>query len=108
MEKEATKRGAADVNPYEAVGKFIKAYYYYNLTSMFGDVPQADALGGASNSTPAYTPQERVFLYVLNVLDSANTDLASLIASNDNSLSACSRPVLPWKFGQLAKAGKFL
>jgi len=87
MENEATKRGAAAVNPYEAVGKFVRAYYYYNLTSMFGDVPQADALGGAANATPTYTPQEQVFLYVLNILDSANTDFASLIASNDNSLS---------------------
>ncbi len=88
MENEATKRGAATVNPYEAVGKFVRAYYYYNLTSMFGDVPQADALGGAANSNPTYTPQEQVFLYVLNILDSANSDFASLIASNDNSLSA--------------------
>src|ERR1700685_288191 len=35
MEKEVTSRGGAAVNPYEAVGRFISAYYYYNLTSMF-------------------------------------------------------------------------
>ncbi|HXB46075.1 MAG TPA: SusD/RagB family nutrient-binding outer membrane lipoprotein, partial [Puia sp.] len=74
-------------NPYEAVGKFTKAYYFYHLTSMFGDVPQTDALEAPANSTPTYTPQEKVFLYVLNILDSANSDLASLIANNDNSLS---------------------
>ncbi|HEY8657874.1 MAG TPA: SusD/RagB family nutrient-binding outer membrane lipoprotein [Hanamia sp.] len=88
MEKEATSRGALNVNPYEAVGRFIRAYYFYNTTSLFGDVPLTEALQGSNNSKPAYTPQEQVFQYVLNELDTANTDLASLIASNDNSLSA--------------------
>jgi len=87
MEKEATTKGAAAVNAFEAVGRFIKAYYYYNLTSLFGDVPQAEALQAPENSSPAYTPQEQVFLYVLNQLDSANTDLTTLINANDNELS---------------------
>ncbi len=73
MEKEAVSRGAAAVNPYEAIGRFVRAYYFYNLTSMFGDVPQADALQGANNPSPAYTPQELVFKYVLDELDTANT-----------------------------------
>jgi len=88
MEKEATDRGVAAVNPFEALGKFTRAWYYYNMTSMFGDIPVTNALAGASNPTPAYTPQKQVFQYILNTLDSANTDFASLIASNDNSLSS--------------------
>lgn len=88
MENEAASRGAGAVNPYEAVGRFIRAYYYYNLTSLFGDVPQEQALQAPKNTTPAYTPQEKVFLYVLNQLDSANSDFAALIAANDNSLSS--------------------
>jgi len=87
MEKENSTRGAPAVNPYEAVGRFVRAYYYYNLTSMFGDVPQTEALDVAITQSPAYTPQEQVFRYVLAQLDTANTDFASLIASNDNSLS---------------------
>jgi len=87
MENEAISRGTAPVNPYEAIGRFVRAYYYYNLTSMFGDVPQAEALEGVNNQSPAYTPQELVFKYVLDELDTANTDFASLIAGNDNSLS---------------------
>ncbi|HSZ84471.1 MAG TPA: SusD/RagB family nutrient-binding outer membrane lipoprotein [Puia sp.] len=87
MEKEVTSRGGAAVNPYEALGRFIKAYYYYNMTSMFGDVPQAEAVTTPINQTPAYTPQEQVFAYVLSELDSANSDLAALIAASDNSLS---------------------
>ena len=88
MEKEATSRGASNVNPYEAVGRFIRAYYFYNTTSLFGDIPLTEALQGSNNSKPAYTPQEQVFQYVLNELDTANTDFSTLIASNDNSLSA--------------------
>lgn len=88
MEKEANSRGAAAVNPYEAVGRFIRAYYYYNLTSLFGDVPQAQALEAVANSKPAYTPQEQVFAYILNQLDTANTHLTTLITANDNSLSS--------------------
>ncbi|MEO5595427.1 MAG: SusD/RagB family nutrient-binding outer membrane lipoprotein [Chitinophagaceae bacterium] len=87
MEKEATNRGAAVVNPYEAVGRFVRAYYYYNLTSLFGDVPEAQALQ-TGNNNPAYTSQEQVFLYVLNQLDTANTHFTTLIAANDNSLSS--------------------
>ena len=88
MEKEASSRGAAAVNPYEAVGRFIRAYYFYNLTSLFGDVPQSQALQAPSNPTPVYTPQQQIFLYVLNQLDTANTHLASLVSSNDNSLAS--------------------
>lgn len=87
MEKENSTRGAPAVNPYKAVGRFVRAYYYYNLTSLFGDVPQTEALDVAVTQSPAYTPQEQVFQYVLAQLDTANTDFASLIASNDNSLS---------------------
>ncbi|HTI11773.1 MAG TPA: SusD/RagB family nutrient-binding outer membrane lipoprotein [Puia sp.] len=89
MESEAAKILPA-VNPYEAVGKFVRAYYYYNLTSFFGDIPLSQNLQGLGNLSPAYTPQAQVFQYILNVLDSANTDLAALIAKNDvnNALSA--------------------
>src|ERR1700722_18015407 len=88
MEKEVTSRGGAAVNPYEAIGRFVTAYYYYNLTSLMGDVPQTQAVDAAVTSTPTYTPQEQVFAFVLNQLDSANSDFATLIAANDASLSA--------------------
>src|SRR5450432_4785967 len=87
MENEATAIGTPALNPYEAVGRFIRAYYYYNLTSMFGDVPLTDALQGTTNKNPSYTPQMQVFVYILNELDSANNDFASLISANDVSLS---------------------
>ncbi len=87
MDKEVLLRGGAAVNPYEAVGRFIKAYYFYNLTMLMGDVPLTQALQAPAIPAPSYTPQEQVFAYVLNQLDSANSDLATLIAASDNSLS---------------------
>jgi hypothetical protein len=87
MENEATAIGTPPLNPYEAIGRFVRAYYFYNLTSMFGDVPLTDALQGALNKNPSYTPQAQVFAYVLNQLDTANSDFAALIAANDVSLS---------------------
>jgi hypothetical protein len=88
MDQEVLTRGGAAVNPYEAVGRFVTAYYYYNLSSLMGDVPQAQALGAPVNASPAYTTQEQVFAYVLHQLDTANSHLATLIANNDNSLSS--------------------
>lgn len=89
MESEAAKLLPA-VNPYEAVGKFVRAYYYYNMTSLFGDIPLGQDLQGLGNLQPAYTSQQKVFQYVLNVLDTANTDFAALIAKSDinNALDA--------------------
>jgi hypothetical protein len=87
MDSEVTSRGGSPINSFEAVGRFIDAYYYYNMTSLFGDVPLTDALLGVANSSPAYTPQEQVFQYVLAQLDTANIDLTTLITNNDVSLS---------------------
>jgi hypothetical protein len=86
MMKEVAVRGGAAVNPYEAVGRFIKAYYYYHLTMLYGDIPLTDALDAPANAKPSYTTQEQVFLNVLNQLDTANSELTTLIGNNDNSL----------------------
>jgi hypothetical protein len=93
MEQEAAKRGAPSVNAYEAIGKFVRAWYYYNMTSMMGDIPLTDALKGTGNPTPAYTPQKQVFQYVLNVLDTANTHFASLIAAGDNTITSSTQDI---------------
>jgi hypothetical protein len=88
MENEAKAIGTPALNPYEAIGRFARAYYFYNLTSMFGDVPLTNTLQGVLNQSPAYTPQAQVFAYVLNELDTANSDFAALISANDVSLSS--------------------
>jgi len=88
MEKESSTRTKVTIDPYEAVGRFVRAYYYYNVTSLYGDVPLTDALEAPQNATPTYTAQETVFKYVLDQLDTANNDFAALIAANDVSLSS--------------------
>ena len=90
MEQEQVTRSGKGINPYEAIGRFVKAYYFYNLTSLMGDVPLTQALQSPAVQTPAYTPSEQVFAYVLNQLDTANSDFATLIANQDQSLTAYS------------------
>ena len=86
MEKEAKRIGQPDINAYEAIGKFVKAYYFYNQTSMNGDIPLSAALSDTL-LTPGYDSQKGVFKYVLNVLDTANTHLATLVARKDATIS---------------------
>ena len=101
MENEAKARGIAEINPYEAIGKFTRAWYFYNLTSMMGDIPLTDALLGIDNPTPAYTAQKEVFRYVLNILDTANSHLASLISAGDNTISSSAQDI--YYSGDLSK-----
>ncbi|MFN3839378.1 MAG: SusD/RagB family nutrient-binding outer membrane lipoprotein [Cyclobacteriaceae bacterium] len=87
MEEEAARLGANEVNPYSALGKFFRAYYYFRMTRLFGDLPLDEALLGLGNATPEYAAQKEIFLQILTWLDEANADLASLISANDQSLT---------------------
>ncbi|SFD02091.1 Starch-binding associating with outer membrane [Chitinophaga sp. CF118] len=106
MEKEALSRGAAAINPYESIGKFVRAYYFYNMTSMMGDIPLDEALQGTANLTPAYATQKEVFQYILNTLDSANTHLTSLISEKDATLSNSTQDI--YYGGDLSKWQKLV
>lgn len=71
---------------YEALGKFFRAYHFYNLTLTFGDIPYSEALEGESKqiTTPAYDPQKAVFEGILNELKEANESLdGSEVIEND-------------------------
>ncbi|MBL7858589.1 MAG: SusD/RagB family nutrient-binding outer membrane lipoprotein [Cyclobacteriaceae bacterium] len=87
MEEEAKRSGAADVNPYSSIGKFLKAYFYVRMSQRVGDVPLAEALQGLDNEAPGYDTQKAVYLQVLNWLDEANTELGQLIAANNLTLA---------------------
>jgi len=80
MEKQATATGGAAVNPYEALGKFFRAYFFSKMSLEEGDIPMTDAIKGLDNLTPAYDSQKTVMVQTLAWLESANTDLAKLIA----------------------------
>ena len=86
MEQEAKKAGAADVNPYSALGKFFRAFFFYQMTMKVGDLPLTEALQSLDNPTPKYDTQKDIFKHILTWLEQSNTDLASLITKADLSL----------------------
>lgn len=87
MEEEAVKGGAAPLNPYAALAKFFKAYFFTKMSLAMGDLPMNDALQGSANLTPAYDSQKKIFQQALLWLDSANNDIAQLITAQDNTLA---------------------
>src|SRR4051812_15115523 len=87
METEAVKAGISALNPYSALGKFFSAYFFTQMSMQTGDIPFTQALQGIANLAHAYDPQKVVFQKSLQLLDSANIDLASLITAGDKNLS---------------------
>jgi hypothetical protein len=88
MEEEAAKAGAnPELNPYAALGKFFKAYFFTKMSLSMGDIPMKDALLGAENLTPAYDTQKDVFKQSFLWLDSANNELATLITNANTTLA---------------------
>lgn len=65
---------------YQAIGKFYRAYYFFNLSLKFGSIPYSEALKGESGITqPKYDTQETVMAGILSELKEAN----DIINSND-------------------------
>lgn len=87
MEEEALSAGGSAVNPYSALGKFFRAFFYVRMSQRVGDLPLTQALQGLGNIRPVYDTQEQVYVQVIQWLDEANDDLASLIVSGDGTLS---------------------
>jgi hypothetical protein len=85
MEKEAEKASGPN-NPYSALAKFFKAYFYTSMSLKVGDIPMSDALKGLDIPTPKYDSQKDVFKQSLQLLEDANTQIASLIGSANNSI----------------------
>ncbi|BAV07959.1 Starch-binding associating with outer membrane [Filimonas lacunae] len=100
MEKAAAAQGLPAANAYESIGKFIRAWYLYNLTSLMGDVPTSEALQ-EQNMSPAYDSQKDVFKYILNTLDSANAHLSVMAAAKDATLTGSVQDI--YFGGDLAK-----
>jgi SusD/RagB-like outer membrane lipoprotein len=82
MVGEALKSGLPTVNPYDAMAKFFKAYFFTKMSLEMGDIPMTDALQGSNNLTPTYDPQKKVFQQAFVWLDSANAELGQSIDDN--------------------------
>lgn len=87
MEEAAIKAGNPPMNVYSALGKFFRAYLFTKMSLQMGDIPMTQALQGATNLIPAYDAQKTVFQKALALLDTANTNITSLVVKADNTLS---------------------
>jgi len=87
MELEAQNSGAAATNPYAALGKFFRAFYFHLMSQKFGDIPMSQALQGSASTAPIYDSQKSIYVQILKWLDDSNADFNTLISSNDQTLS---------------------
>jgi len=78
MENIAYKLTGTSNNPYHALGLFLRAFMFTEMSKKMGDIPVTEALQGLGNITPKYDSQKQVYLSSLNMLDSANLILADL------------------------------
>lgn len=87
MDEQASAVGLPAVNVFHAMSYFFKAYLFSKMSLEMGDIPMSAALQGISNIAPAYDPQKQVFEQCFAWLDSANTDLGTLVAAKDNTMT---------------------
>ncbi len=60
-------------NSYTALGKFMRAYKFYNTTIRMGDIPYSEALNGQQGViAPKYDSQKNVFIGILKELEEAD------------------------------------
>lgn len=79
MEQAAQSQGKAEYLP---LAKFFRAWYFLQLTQMFGDIPYSQALRGEENiGTPVYDKQEDIYLDILEQLKQANDLITTNTAS---------------------------
>ncbi len=82
LKEEADRTGETI---YDGLYHFFRAYYFYNLTLKFGDIPYTDALKGESEGlfTPKYDTQETIFAGILGELATANDELAQAASKGE-------------------------
>lgn len=74
VEKMVEEAERTDEDVYLGLAHFFRAWFYYDLTMVFGDIPYEEAMRGETEGvyTPAYDSQETVFSGILNELEQAN------------------------------------
>lgn len=58
-----------------AVAKMLKAYFFWQMTDRWGDIPYSDALKGKEEFTPAYDRQEDIYNSLFALLKEARDQL---------------------------------
>lgn len=87
METQAISGGGGSLNPYAALGKFFRAYFFAKMSLEMGDIPMSQALNGQTTLTPKYDAQKDIFKQAFVWLDSANSELGQLIQQNNLTLT---------------------
>lgn len=67
----------------QAVARILKAYYFWNLTDRWGDIPFTESLQGNKNFTPVYDTQESIYMDLFEELKQATAMMVSGDLSND-------------------------
>ncbi len=81
MEGIANKLTGTGNNPYHAIGLFLRAFFFVNMSEKVGDLPMTEALQGINNIAPKYDTQKDIFKKSLVWLDSANIILSGLLTN---------------------------
>jgi hypothetical protein len=68
------------VNPYTAMGKFLRAYSFIWFTQRVGDIPMSEAGLGLEKLQPKYDSQQEVYKNCLILLDEANDMFSALLS----------------------------
>lgn len=66
-----------------AVAKILKAYFFWNITDRWGDVPYFEALQGTADFTPVYDTQVEIYNDLFLELKEANDIMVSGSISDD-------------------------
>jgi hypothetical protein len=67
----------------KAVAKILRAYFFWNVTDRWGDIPYTEALQGSDNFTPAYDTQEFIYNDLFEELEEASNMIVSGSISDD-------------------------
>lgn len=67
----AAANGNGSKNNQIAVARILKAYYFLNLTDIWGDIPYTDALKGKGAFTPKYDKQQDIYTALFKELTEA-------------------------------------
>lgn len=84
METQIKSQYGSQANPYTAMSKFFRAYLFIWYSQRVGDIPMSQA-GNVSILTPKYDLQHDVFKNSLALLDTANTLMGALVATQGNN-----------------------
>lgn len=60
-----------------AVAKILKAFYFWNITDRWGDVPFSESLKGQDDFTPKYDSQESIYNALFDMLEEADAMIVS-------------------------------